>query len=238
MGKDGRRRVCAAVRTAPNSRNAARAVLVPSPLQATSWGPLPAAAKQTFAQTCRYRTAGRGGRGGAAGPRPPCPVPPAGERPQPPAQPAPATGRRDTHRRALTPTRAPARPHLLDVLPDGGAVVADDEQLQGVIDEAVLRGRARRRHGQAPSGGDPQHPTPPHPTLVPVTPAGSTLSETPPLPPPPPPKTKGWGPAPLTVPPSQADSAPSLPPRAQAGADQPGPDQPSPDALRQPRSPR
>lgn len=31
--------------------------------------------------------------------------------------------------------------HSLDVLPDSGAVVADDEQLQGVIDEAVLRGR-------------------------------------------------------------------------------------------------
>lgn len=75
------------------------------------------------ALTCRYRSA----TPGAAGPRP------AGRR---------AQGRTHAH------TPIPTHTHLLDVLPDGGAVVADDQQLQGVIDEAVLRGRARRRHGQ------------------------------------------------------------------------------------------
>lgn len=127
-----------------------------------------------------------------------------------PAPRAPAEGAHtDAHPRTDTRTdaRRHAHRHLLDVLPDGGAVVADDEQLQGVIDEAVLRGRTRRWHGQAPGGRAApspaaQHPTPPCPS--------PRREATPPKHHPSPPK-QSYG---ARLPASQGDSAPSLPPRA------------------------
>lgn len=114
-----------------------------------------------------------------------------------PARPADRRAHRhtSTHRHTQTHRRTRTKhthSHLLDVLPDGGAVVADDEQLQGVIDEAVLQGRRRPWHSQAPGGSGapspaPQRPTPPFPSpRREATPPKHHLS---PL------ETKGRGPA-------------------------------------------
>lgn len=152
IGTDGTRRVPAASRKAP--RGTKRGETRAGPVNGCEPPPGDGCQPPT-GDSPRYSPAGTEQPRGAANGAPPGRGRPAR---YPPAQPAPAAG----HAHARRGTA-----HLLDVLPDGGAVVADDEQLQGVIDEAVLRGRARRRHGQAPGGGAPstapQHPTPPHP---------------------------------------------------------------------------
>lgn len=182
-GKDGTRRISEAVREAASGtkcvRSRAGLVTAGSRVLGVSAGP---------ADPPGRRQMGR---------RPPVPG-----RPQLPALRAPRTGgHTDTHPHTDTPRHTQTHrrtrtkhthSHLLDVLPDGGAVVADDEQLQGVIDEAVLQGRRRPWHGQAPGGSGapspaPQRPTPPFPSpRREATPPKHHLS---PL------ETKGRGPA-------------------------------------------
>lgn len=206
IGKDGTRQVSAALRKAPSGmkggKNRAGLGTAGDRCHKTDlYTDLPVTQSRAGRQTGR----GRPARDPRGRPRP-SPPPPRGGR---------------TRRGTRAHTHARTRTHLLDVLPDGGAVVADDEQLQGVIDEAVLRGRARRRHGQAPGGGAPsaapQHPSPPHPTPPRCRSARrEAISPKQPTASPSPPKTKGRGPALLTAPSSQAHAASSLPPRAPA----------------------
>ena len=65
--------------------------------------------------------------------------------------------------RKQVPQKAGKQTDLLDVLPDCGPVVPDDEQLQGVIDESVLwagRGGGAVRHRTDPQCPAPQRPSP------------------------------------------------------------------------------
>lgn len=129
--KDGTRWDCAALRKAWSGTkrgNNNRAVPVSSRLKATSGGPLPSVHTDPPVPESR---AGR-----QTGPGRP------DRYPRGRAAPAPPRGgetRTRTRTRSRARERARERAHSLDVLPNGGAVVADDEQLQGVIDEAVLR---------------------------------------------------------------------------------------------------